>query len=188
MMRSSRNRTWGRGAAGAACAFLAVFLAAQAFAAGPSMMAGFPLRAGANVMLMWMPFPGATTYNVYRGEAPGGPYQKMAEVPMNMHTDANVPTDKSYYYVVKAVVGGKEGDPSSEVVMKGLEPIVTPKFIGDLITPDNKLALRWEANPKAAFYNLYRSESEKGEFTLLSSVQDSKFTDGKVEVGKTYYY
>jgi sugar lactone lactonase YvrE len=171
-------------------AFLVVFFcfAGTAFAAGPQFMPGFPLRAGANVMLMWMPFPGALSYNVYRSDTTGGPYEKLANAPANNYMDLNVSADKSLYYVVKAVIGGKEGDASPEVVLKGIEAMKTPKFGGHLVTPDNKISVRWEANPQAAFYNLYRSETEKGDFKLLTSVQDVKYTDANVTVGKTYYY
>jgi len=170
-----------------------VFLAAMsvsfaAFGAGPSMMPGFPMRAGASIMLMWMPFPGAESYNVYRSEVPGGPYQKIANSPANNFMDTNASSEKSYYYVIKAVVGGKEGDASAEAVLRGVEPMKTPTFVGSLVTPDNKISIRWENNPKAAFYNLYRSETEKGDYKLLASVQDTKYTDAAVKPGKSYYY
>lgn len=169
---------------------LGVLFAATAvvYAAGPLFMPGFPLRAGSNVMLMWMPFPGAAAYNVYRSEKAGGPYDKIGNTPANTFMDANTPMDKSFYYVVKAVVGDKEGDPSPEAVLAGIEPMKTPNFSGFLITADAKVALRWEANSKAAFYNLYRSDTEKGDYKLLSSVQDTRYTDTKVTKDKTYYY
>ena len=162
--------------------------AGTAFAAGPSFMPGFPLRAGANVMLMWMPFPGAASYNVYRSNSPGGPYEKVANAPANNYMNMNVSSDKSAYYVVKPLIGGKEGDPSQEVALKGIEAMKTPNFGGHLVTPDNKVSIRWESNPQAAFYNLYRSETEKGDYKLLTSVQDTKYTDANVTVGKTYHY
>ena len=167
--------------------FLACF-AGAASAEGPSFMPGFPMRAGASVMLMWMPFPGAASYNVYRSNNPGGPYEKVANAPANNYMDMTVSADKSAYYVVKPLIGGKEGDPSREVVLKGIEPMKTPNFGGHLITPDNKVSIRWDANSQAAFYNLYRSETEKGDFKLLTSVQDTKHTDANVTAGKTYYY
>ena len=93
--------------------------------------------------------------------------------------DTTVSADKSAYYVVKPLIGGKEGDPSAEVALKGIEPMKTPNFAGYLITPDNKISIRWEANPQAAFYNLYRSETEKGDFKLLTSAVDPRFIDTK---------
>lgn len=175
-------------AAAALVAAVLIGTPAPAPAAGPAIMPGFPLRAGNNVMLMWVPFPGATSYNIYRGEKAGGPYQKIGSSPMNNHMDPEVPADKTFYYTVKPIVGGNEGEPSVEVVLKGLEKLDPPKFGGFLITDDNKVSIRWESNPKAAFYNLFRSETEKGDFPLLASVQDIKYTDSNVGLGKTYYY
>jgi len=162
--------------------------AGTAAAAGPSFMPGFPLRAGPNVMLMWMPFPGAASYNLYRSNVSGGPYDKIANSPANNYMDVNVSAEKSVYYIIKPVIGSKEGDPSPEAALKGIEPMKTPEFGGFLITPDNKVSIRWESNSKAAFYNLFRSETEKGDFKLLTSVQDTKYTDANVTMGKTYYY
>ncbi len=157
-------------------------------AAGPAFMPGFPLRAGTNVMLMWMPFPGATGYNVYRSEKSGGPYEKIGNTQANTYMDANAPMDKSFFYVVKGLVGGKEGEASAEASLARIEPMKTPEFLGFLITAEGKVALRWEASPKAAFYNVYRSDAEKGNYKLLSSVQDTRYTDADVSKGKTYYY
>jgi sugar lactone lactonase YvrE len=163
-------------------------VAGLAVAAGPTVMPGFPLRAGANVMLMWMPYPGASSYNIYRSETPGGPYEKVGNPAANNYMDMNVPADKSVFYVVKPIVGDKESEPSPEVALRGIEPMKTPAFVGTLVTSDNKISLRWDGNPKAAFYNLYRSDTEKGDYKLLSSVQDTKFTDANVSIGKTYFY
>jgi DNA-binding beta-propeller fold protein YncE len=173
--------------------FLAVFLslaisAGESRAAGPSWLPGFPLRAGENVLLMWMPFPGAGSYNVYRGEKPGGPYQKIGTINMNNYMDPSVPSTKTCYYILKPVIGGKEGEASPEVAIMGVEPMKAPKFTGHLLTAENKVSLAWDAVPTAAFYNLYRSDGGKGQFNLLSSVQDTKHTDTAVQVGKGYDY
>ncbi|MBF8260290.1 MAG: cellulosome anchoring protein cohesin region [Actinobacteria bacterium] len=173
--------------------FLAVFLslaisAGESAAAGPNWLPGFPLRAGENVLLMWMPFPGAASYNVYRGEKQGGPYQKIGTINTNNHMDPSVSSTKTYYYILKPVVGGKEGDASPEVVIMGVEPMKAPKINGHLLTAENKVSLMWDSVMSAAFYNLYRSDAGKGQFNLLSSVQDTKYTDTAVQVGKGYDY
>ena len=171
----------------AACLFLAVS-AGDSAAAGPNWLPGFPLRAGENVLLMWMPFPGAASYNLYRGETPGGPYRKIGTINMNNFMDPSVPTSKTFYYVLKPVIGGKEGEASPEVVIVGVEPMKAPRFTGHLLTAENKISLMWDSVPSAAFYNLYRSDAGKNQFNLLSSVQDTKYTDTAVQVGKGYDY
>lgn len=140
-------------------------------------------------MLMWAPVPGATSYNVYRSEVSGGPYQKIAgDLSANNYMDQGISTEKTYFYVVKAVAKGVEGDPSPQFVLRGAELLKTPAFGGFLITDDNKVSLRWDLTPRAVFYNLFRSETEKGEYKQVASVQDTRYTDGNVSIGKTYYY
>jgi len=171
----------------AACLSLAIS-AGESKAAGPNWLPGFPLRAGENVLLMWMPFPGAASYNVYRGDMQGGPYKKIGSINTNNYMDPSVPSTKTCYYILKPVIGGKEGEPSQEAVIMGVEPMKAPKFTGHLLTAENKVSLVWDSVPSAAFYNLYRSDGGKGQFNLLSSVQDTKYTDSAVQVGKGYDY
>ncbi len=168
---------------------LAVLIAGagDALAAGPSWMQGFPLKAGPNVMLMWAPVPGASSYKVYKSTDPAAPGQMIAESPMNNHMDVNVPADKSFYYTVRAVVGGKEGDPSAPGVIKGVEPLPAPKVEGTL-QAEGALHVRWALVQKAAFYNLYRGDKPGGPFALVSSTQDLKYTDRNVKPGVDYYY
>lgn len=171
----------------AACLSLGIS-AGESAAAGPNWLPGFPLRAVETVLLMWMPYPGAGSYNLYRGEKPGGPYQKVGTMNANNYMDPSVPSTKTYYYILKPVVGGKEGDASPEVVIMGVEPMKAPKINGHLLTAENKVSLMWDSVMSAAFYNLYRSEAGKGQFNLLSSIQDTKYTDTAVQVGKGYDY
>ncbi len=179
-----RLRIWGW----CALAVLTVGMGAgDALGAGPSWMQGFPLKAGPNVMLMWAPVPGATSYKVYKSTDPALPGSVLAESPMNNHMEANVPADKTFYYTVRAVVGGKEGDPSAPGVVKGVERLPAPKFEGTLQT-DGALHVRWGMVQKAAFYNVYRGEKPDGPFVLLGSMQDVKYTDRKVKPGTDYYY
>ncbi len=167
---------------------LAFFWISAAEAAGPVWMPGFPLRAGANVLLMWNPVPGATSYKVYRTETPGKNYAPLGEVPANNYMDPNVSNTKSYYYIVKPVTGGKEGEASAEIAMKGVEPTPKTNITGHLITSEGKISLRWDIVPTAAFYNLYRGDAKGGPYALLTSLQDTKYTDAKVSEGKTYFY
>jgi len=169
-------------------ALLAYFFLSAAEAAGPGWMPGFPLRAGTNVLLMWNPVPGAASYKVYRTETPGKDYSLVGDVPANNFMDPNVPNTKSFYYIVRAVIAGKEGDPSVEIAMKGVEPTPKTSISGHLVTADGKVSLRWEIVPVAAFYNLYRAESREGPYALLTSIQDTKYTDAKVSEGKVYFY
>src|SRR6185437_4657076 len=55
------------------------------------------------VNLFWNASPGATSYNVMRSTANGGPYTTIASPPGTSYTDAGLANGTIYYYVVSAV-------------------------------------------------------------------------------------
>lgn len=169
-------------------AALTMVVASTTLAApGPNWMPGFPMRMGPTVMLMWAPMPGATAYNVYKSEKDGDLGEKIASIPANNHMDNSAPLDKNAFYTVKAVINGAESDPSPVGKLFGAKPMDPPTFTGVMQT-DQGIAVRWGIIKEAVFYNVYKSETKEGPFTLVGSFQDSKLVDAEVEEGKTYYY
>jgi hypothetical protein len=155
----------------------------------PSMMPNFPMLAGPNVMIMWIPVPGAVNYKVYMngklvGEAPAPPLTIPAP------TDAGV-----YKYVLTGVdAAGEEGpksQPSSLTIIKLIQPKnINGQMLGD---PVRVLNLRWDAVPSAAIYDIYRSDKKDGEYKLISSITETRYVDSDIKdekefQGKTFYY
>lgn len=164
-------------------------VADRAFAAAPGWMPGFPMRMGSNVMLMWMPVPGATGYNIYKSEKDGDIGVKLVSISMNNHMDIGVPSDKNAYYTIKAVVGGGESEASQVGKIVGIKPLDAPTWQGFMPGSDEgQVAVRFSMVGGATFYNLYRSENKDGPFSILGSIQDTKYTDSSLQVGKKYYY
>ena len=56
------------------------------------------------VQLTWTAYPGASSYNIYRGTISGGPYLKIGSTASTYSTylDGNVVNGTTYYYVVRA--------------------------------------------------------------------------------------
>jgi fibronectin type 3 domain-containing protein len=72
---------------------------------------------GHSVILSWNSSPGATTYNVYRGTASGGPYTRVASGLLSTtYTDVQVTQNQTLYYVTTAVSGSYESSYSNQVV------------------------------------------------------------------------
>ncbi|HZR56375.1 MAG TPA: hypothetical protein VFA74_05850 [Terriglobales bacterium] len=71
--------------------------------------------AGHSVTLNWQPTPGAQFYYVYRSTVSGSQYQKIGTSPTSTFKDAPVPSGAVFYYVVTAVVNGKESKYSNEI-------------------------------------------------------------------------
>ncbi|MBI5014211.1 MAG: hypothetical protein HZB55_01815 [Deltaproteobacteria bacterium] len=167
-------------------AVLALF-AGIAGAMAPAWMPNFPMRMGAaGTLLMWMPVPGATEYKVLR-KVGDGKWETVTTLAPNTYQDPAAPQDNDVSYKVVAIVAGKDGEESPVAVLKGLKPIDPPgNVVGRL--GDKQLDLRWDVVGGASFYNLYKSASKEGPFQLVSSLQDTKYADTKIEDGKTYYY
>ena len=79
----------------------------SAFAVGidpaPTGLEASPLNN--QVGLVWSPPPGATSYNVLRATASGGPYTVIASPTSAVYTDNTVTDGQTYYYEVNAVNG-----------------------------------------------------------------------------------
>lgn len=67
------------------------------------------------VMLTWKPVAGATTYNIKRSTASGGPYGTLTHVADTRYTDNTAQGGTTYYYVVTAVSQTAESADSNEV-------------------------------------------------------------------------
>lgn len=66
------------------------------------------------VPLRWLEAFGATSYNVKRSIAQGGPYQTLVNTTGTSHVDTTVSEGRTYYYVVTAVNPAGEGPASLE--------------------------------------------------------------------------
>lgn len=161
-------------------------LAGVAQAAGPMWMPGFPLRAGAAVIIMWTPVPGATEYRLFK-KMGSEDFKEVYKGPVNTYNDADAPVTKTIEYKVVGVAGGKDTDFSPIAALKGVEPLKPPAFTG-VIPAADAITLRWSNPVGSVFFNLYRSEKKDGPYDLLGSFQQEIYTDRKIDKTKTYFY
>jgi hypothetical protein len=69
------------------------------------------------VFLTWNASQNATSYNIYRGTAHGGPYLKVASgVVGTTYADVEVTHNQTLYYVTTAVTNNNESGYSNETV------------------------------------------------------------------------
>jgi fibronectin type 3 domain-containing protein len=70
---------------------------------------------GHSVTLTWNASANATSYNLYRGTASGGPYVQVASgITVTTYTDTQVGHSQKLYYVATAVQGKSESGYSNE--------------------------------------------------------------------------
>jgi hypothetical protein len=154
----------------------------QAAPPAPQFLPGFPMLAGDQAMVMWMPIPTAKEYKVYRNG-------KVVNVTAGAQFfDPLGGAAGEYKYEISAVgTDGIEGPRSPEKVIR-IVVLKTPK---DLMVRriEKSVSLRWESVEGAAIYNIYRAEKDApAEYKLLTSVTGNFHGDSGVAMGKTYFY
>jgi cellulose 1,4-beta-cellobiosidase len=79
------------------------------------IMGNVAVSSGHSVTLSWAGSLNASSYNLYRGTAHGGPYTKVfSGIVATTYTDGGVTHGQTLYYVATAVSGGKESAYSNE--------------------------------------------------------------------------
>lgn len=165
---------------------LLVFAATAGTAAAelpaPNFMPGFPLLAGNQLILMWSPVPGAEKYRVYMDGKIA--LDGLGSFQANM---ASPTAGGEHLIEVTAIdakgVEGKRSAPG-KIMIVVLEP---PQGI-EILSSETAISLRWSSAKGAVIYDVYRREKGGKEPALLSSTQESRYTDTTVAKGKEYLY
>ncbi|MEK6779983.1 MAG: hypothetical protein AABY80_09980, partial [Candidatus Deferrimicrobiota bacterium] len=169
-------------------ALLAVFMTAAFAGSGradlpaPSWMPAFPLLAGTQVILMWSPVPGAVKYTVYLDGK-----LLLKELAVFQATTPGPEEAGEHKFEVAAVdAAGKEGSRSRPGVIKVIK-LEAPKDLM-LLPGEKQVQMRWATTPGAVIYETYRRVKGEGDYAMLGSVQDTRYTDSTAASKKVYQY
>ena len=139
--------------------------------------------------IKWTAVAGASQYEVYRSGSKDGTYTLLGTTTATNYTDNKANAGYTYYYKVKAISSVKSAANSSlSAAVAGIchcaRPVVTP----DYLTSTGKPYIKWTAVDGVSQYEVYRSGSKDGTYTLLGATTAANYTDGKANAGYTYYY
>ncbi|MDQ3259012.1 MAG: fibronectin type III domain-containing protein, partial [Acidobacteriota bacterium] len=143
----------------------------------------------ASVTLSWAASAGATTYNVKRSSASGGPHATIATgVTTTSYSNTGLANGTTYYYVVSAVNANGESDNSAEASATPLAPPAAPT--GLTATAGNaQVSLTWTASAGATSYNVKRATTAGGPYaSIVTGVTTTGYTNTGLVNGTTYYY
>jgi TatA/E family protein of Tat protein translocase len=86
-------------------------------AQAPAAPSGITAKQGSvsQIVLDWNASPGASSYNVKRSGASGGPYIQIASTAATNFTDSGLASGTKYFYVVSSYNAGGESANSTEV-------------------------------------------------------------------------
>ncbi len=139
------------------------------------------------IALTWNAVTNAANYSVKRSTTSGGPYTVVATgIIATNYTDSALADGTTCFYVVSAVNFGGEGTNSVQVSATTMPAAPAGLTAAAVSATQNGLA--WSPVASATSYNVKRSTTSGGPYTLIASgVIDTSFTD-TIAVGMKYYY
>jgi len=132
-----------------------------------------------------------TNYNIYRGTISGGEILFVKGYTGGTSwVDTNIIVGSKYYYTVSAINIAGEGPRSGErKFTAGKSPSVPTGLTAS--GGDAQVILRWSAPTSGGTpiqYNIYRSDSQTGTYTLLASHTTTNYNDTGLTNGHNYWY
>ncbi|RKP44493.1 hypothetical protein D7Z26_26650 [Cohnella endophytica] len=165
----------------------------------PSIPTGLTATASgtAAIDLSWAASSDATGYNVYRSATQNGTYTLLnttAPVTGTSYSDTGLTDDTMYYYKITAVNAAGESAQTSDVSAKtdkALSAPNTPTGLQASASGTASIDLNWAASNDATGYNVYRSATQNGTYTLLNTtapVTGTSYSDTGLTDDTMYYY
>ena len=152
----------------------------------PSVKTDYLISTG-KPYIKWAAVAGASKYEVYRSGSKDGTYTLLGTTTNLNYTDSKANAGYIYYYKVKAVNANSIKSNYSATVAATCHcarPVVKP----DYLISTGKPYIKWTAVSGASKYEVYRSGSKDGTYTLLGTTTATNYTDNKANAGYTYYY
>ncbi len=174
-------------------AVLLTFVGVTSMSASAAAKPDAPVITASNIAdsgknrIVWSEITDASYYCVYRSKTKSGEYECVETTSGLSYTDNAVSVGETYYYCVKAI--NTDGISSSEsnklyLTCKLPCPEVTLSIAKDCV----KICVEWTTVEGAQGYQVYRSTSQTGKYTLIKNTTETSFTDMSTEAGKVYYY
>lgn len=162
-------------------------VAANLFTASPPC--NFQALAGnGQVTLSWAAPLAATGYNLQRATVSGGPYASIANLTVTNYTDSGLINGTAYYYVVSALRSGTQSANSSQVSATPALPAPAPPSSLTASPGNGQIVLTWTASPGATNYDIERSLTSGGPYTLIAATSGISYTNAGLTNGVAYYF
>jgi fibronectin type 3 domain-containing protein/Ni,Fe-hydrogenase III component G len=168
---------------------LSAYAYAAAVPAAPTLVKAAPVSY-TSVNISWGAVDGATVYQVYRSTASNGAYVLVTNTSKRSYTDPGLITGKKYYYKVRAchlegttkVYGGYSS------IMPATPVPASPAGVKAARVSANSIKVSWLAVAGATQYEIRRSTSLNGTYSVLATTGYTYYTNTGLTTGRTYYY
>ena len=139
--------------------------------------------------ITWAAVEGATSYKIDRATSPTGTYTTVytASATTRSWTNTSLVTGKTYYYIVRAVVGAYT---YGNDTYKAVKPIPATPTVILTKASSTSIKVAWNAVSGATKYQVYRATSATGSYSLVYTASSTtlSWTNTGLTAKKTYYY
>jgi fibronectin type 3 domain-containing protein len=143
-----------------------------------------------SIKTSWAAVSGASGYEIYRATSSTGSYSRVGTTTSTSFTNSSLSTNTPYYYKVRTyrnVGSSKVYSNFSSIISAKPIPSVPTSFKASRLS-STSLKLTWSSVTGASGYQLYRSTSSTGTYSLLKDLTSLSYTNSGLITGKKYYY
>ena len=149
-----------------------------------------------SLYISWEETVGADRYALYRRQSAEAEYEKYYEIGSGSITefiDTGIENNTTYEYCLKSIMGDGR-HPVYGAACEGVSyttMLDVPKMKDVSEKSFQSLTIKWGKVEGASGYQIYRSDSEDGEYKCVETILDGEkesYTDQKCECGQTYFY
>jgi fibronectin type 3 domain-containing protein len=139
-------------------------------------------------VIEWETVDGAAKYYIYRATSSNGSYKHIkSAISARSYTDTSAKAGTTYYYKIKAIHKNTDATSAYSDYARQMCILPQPKVTGKLNSSGNPY-LSWKQITDAKGYEIFRSDSENGEYISIGTRTTLKFADTKAEAGIPYFY
>ena len=140
------------------------------------------------VKVEWNAVEGAAEYEVYRAATEDGQYTSVCSTENTYFEDSDVKRGETCWYKVKALHKTTAANSAFSVAVSRTRPISKPDITLSNAASSGKIRISWEAVKGAEKYEVYRSDTKDGEYSLIITTEKTSVINTKAAAGKKYYY
>ena len=163
---------------------------APARPAAPSASA----QSESEILVTWSAVSRATIYNLYRSPSSGGTYSLVeGDISARRYLDRGLSADTEYFYQLEACNAAGCSSRSPEVPATTQSPPADaparPAAPSASAQSESEILVTWSAVSRATIYNLYRSPSSGGTYSLVAGdISALRYRDNRGLAPNTEYY
>jgi len=141
------------------------------------------------IEIAWDISPEAENYEVFKYSSESDQYIKIGETVSNLYNDYEISqAENNLYYKVRIFNSESEYSELSNYDYGFTAHFNPPHIEASSGLFESKIQLTWKNSIGADEYQIFRSESESGEFTEIYYTTDTVYYDTDIESSKIYYY